>query len=48
MVSSCSLISLTNDSLVIQVKSIIKEPTAGSWAATAATSITDNDDDFTM
>ena len=36
----------TNDSLVIQVKSIIKEPTAGSWAATAATSITDNDDDF--
>ena len=36
----------TNDSLVIQVKSIIKEPTAGSWAATTATSITDNDDDF--
>ena len=36
----------TNDSLVIQVKSIIKEPTAGSWAATQATSITDNDDDY--
>ena len=36
----------TNDSLVIQVKSIIKEPTVDGWKTATTTTITDNDDDY--